>query len=141
MKKIYEVKGMMEWHPEFRVGRVCLKVAFTGGHLCGGACTPAVCETTDPVVQKVIESSTAFRNGRIRLVKEQQLMEGRLPSLPPDVPGSLPPKKLVSIEFDDIDKATDFLQHAKGIPLERIITLDQCVAEAKRLGMDLKIKK
>lgn len=63
--KRYEVRGMMEWHPEFRVGRSRLTVPFTGGHLCGGACTPASFETADPVVQIVIEQSAYFRSGMI----------------------------------------------------------------------------
>ena len=67
MKKRYDVRGMMEWHPEFRVGRTRLQVSFTGGHLCGGACTPASFETSDAVVQKVIEDSAAYRSGLISI--------------------------------------------------------------------------
>lgn len=67
MRKRYEVTGMMEWHPVFNVGRTRLRVSFTGGHLCGGGTTPAVFETSDPVVQAVIEGSAAFRGNKIRL--------------------------------------------------------------------------
>lgn len=67
MKKRYVVAGMMEWYPIFKVGRMRLQLSFTGGHLCGGASTAASYETSDPVVQKVIESSAEFRNGRIKL--------------------------------------------------------------------------
>ena len=69
IKKRYEVRGMMEWHPVFRAGRTRLQVSFTGGHLCGGACTPAAYETSDSVVQAVIEASAAFRSGRINVVE------------------------------------------------------------------------
>lgn len=69
MKKRYEVRGMMEWHTVFAAGRSRIRVSFIGGHLCGGGSTPAVYETSDPVVQKVIERSGAFRSGRIRLAK------------------------------------------------------------------------
>lgn len=67
MRKRYEVDGMMEWHTVFRVGRTSLSVSFTGGHLCGGGTTPAAFETSDPVVQTVIENSESFRNRKIRL--------------------------------------------------------------------------
>lgn len=67
MKKRYEVSGMMEWHPVFNIGRTRMRVPFTGGHLCGGGITPATYETSDPVVQAVIEDSAAFRSKRIRL--------------------------------------------------------------------------
>ena len=124
----------MEWHPEFRVGRGRLQVSFTGGHLCGGASTPASYETADPVVQKVIESSAAFRTGRIVLRGGHSVRRSERPT-PHD---SASHKK--AMEFDDIDKATDFLQYNKGIPIERLITPDQCVEEARMLGIDLKIK-
>ena len=119
---------MMEWHPVFRVGRSRVQVSFTGGHLCGGGVTPASFETSDPVVQKVIEDSAAFRSGRIKVIAG---CERR---------GSTRNPPEVSMEFDDLDKAADFLQHKKGIPLDRVITLDQCVAEAKLIGIELKIR-
>lgn len=69
MRKRYEVRGMMEWHPLFEAGRARLHVAFTGGHLGDGCSVPAAFETGDPVVQRVIESSKEFRSGRIRLAR------------------------------------------------------------------------
>ncbi len=132
-KKRYEVAGMMEWHPIFMVGRTKVQVSFTGGHLCGGACTPASYETSDPVVQAVIESSAAFSSGRIRKTR----VWGEEKSAPVL---SKPAATLRVMEFENIDKASDFLQHTKGVPLERIITADQCMAEARKLGLEFKIK-
>ena len=123
MKKRYEVRGMMEWHPEFRVGRGRIQVSFTGGHLCGGASTPASYETADPVVQTVIESSAAFRQGRIRLVKEEG-HTGRRPVLPGTVPsepscGDAPDKGCV-FEYCNVDDISDFLQLKMDVPLESL---------------------
>ena len=133
----------MEWHPEFRVGRGRIQVSFTGGHLCGGASTPASYATSDPVVQKVIEGSSAFRQGRIRLVMEEG-HAGRRPVLSVAVPsepscGSAPDKGCV-FEYGNIDDISDFLQFGKGVPLERLSSVEECFREAERLGVVLKKK-
>lgn len=113
----------MEWHPVFRAGRSRLQVSFTGGHMCGGASTPASFETADPVVQAVIESSDAFRSGRIRIGMEM------------DSPGG----QMTVKEFKDTLEAADFLHYHKGVPLEKVITPDQCLAQAQLVGIDLRI--
>ena len=122
----------MEWHPEFRVGRGRLQVCFTGGHLCGGATTPATYETADPVVQKVIESSKAFRTGRI-IVREgptdRQTAE----------PVACRQNRYV-FEYRNLDDISDFLQFEKGVPLERLFSEEGCFREAERLGISLKKK-
>ena len=145
MRKKYEVRGMMEWHPEFKVGKTRIKVSFTGGHLCGGASTPAVFETSDPVVQTVIEKSAAFRSGKIRL---GAIVESKDPEIPnrnngskdADIPPDPSPVKEFVLEYDDIEEVYDFLQHQKGVPLERLCSPDSCQTEAKRLGIILKKK-
>lgn len=155
MKKRYDVRGMMEWHPEFRVGRTRLQVSFTGGHLCGGACTPASFETSDEVVQKVIEDSSAFRSGRIRI---GMVMEGSHPGRRSERPreasdteraesasgavvSMTDPHNNIVMEFDSIDAASDFLQNEKGVPIDDVYTSEQCVAVARRLGIELVIRK
>lgn len=125
MKKTYEVPGMMEWHPVFKTGRVRMTVAFTGGHLCGGASTPASCETSDPVVQAVIENSGAFRSGRIRVAMGQQ-------------PSPTRRKSTEVFEYSTEEEIYDFLEKKKGVPLERLCNKDSCYTEAKRLDIILK---
>lgn len=129
-KKRYEVKGMMEWHPEFRVGRTRLQVSFTGGHLCGGAATAAAYETSDPVVQAVIEQSAPFRNGRIRLVMGSGHSDRH-------AEGAVARKVM---EFENLTAASDYLQDKKKIPVDRVLTAEQCIAEAKGVGIELKLK-
>ena len=148
-KKRYEVRGMMEWHPVFRAGLTRVQVSFTGGHLCGGASTAASFETSDPVVQLLIERSEAFRSGRITLrscsssglLPASTAPEGpRAVSVAPRREGDIPSPHETVMEFEDLDKASDFLQRYKGIRIDDIVTRDQCVAEARRFGIDLKIK-
>lgn len=144
--KRYEVRGMMEWHPEFRAGRTRIRVSFTGGHLCGGACTPATYETSDPVVQKVIEDSLAFRQGRIRHVMEGgypvggRVMGSVHSDRRPEGPEAARVCGLTVFEYRDIEDISDFLQFKKGVPLERLSSEEGCFKEAERLGVVLKKK-
>lgn len=137
---------MMEWHPEFKAGRGRLKVSFTGGHLCGGASTAAGFETADPVVQAVIEGSEAFGSGRIRIVREWEV-EGPSPSREARPAHTSRVRQhseerqhRTVMEFDDLQSAADFLQEKKGIGVDRVLTCEQCVAEASTLDIDLRIK-
>lgn len=127
MKKRYEVPNMMEWHPVFKAGRTRLQVSFTGGHLCGGACTPAFFVTSDPVVQTIIEKSTAFRSGRIRLNKDSQV------SVPEQE------KKPAAIfEYSSEEDIYDYLEKTHGLPVEQLCEEGACFREAKRLGITLR---
>ena len=137
---------MMEWHPVFRVGRGRLAVSFTGGHLCGGGCTPASFETSDPVVQKVIESSDAFRRGLIRgdgradrpTVAREKAHAAVAEEAEPREEGA---GQCQAMEFPSLEKAQDFLQSYKGVRIDDMLELESCVATGRRLGIDLIIGK
>lgn len=152
-------------------------MSFTGGHLCGGACTPASFETEDPVVQAIIEGSKAFKTGRITIGKEDRHADlqpvgqsardnaktsvlasevsqtdcasGAAVSMtapekvtaPEEV---TPPEEVIAphiMEFASVDEASDFLTVKKGIPAEKTMKAEQCVAEGARLGIEVRIKK
>lgn len=124
--KRYEVRGMMEWHPVFSAGRTRLKVAFTGGHLSAGGCTPASFETSDPVVQRVIESSLPFRRGQIRVMGGAAVSMTAAHGQP--------------MEFSTLGEAQDFLQASKSVPIDGMLTHEDCIAAAARLGIPMTIK-
>ena len=44
------------------------------------------------------------------------------------------------MEFKNKKKVSDFLQFEKGIPLERLLTLENCMAEGRRIGIDVRIE-
>ncbi len=129
-RKKYVVAGMMEWHPIFKTGRTRLQVSFTGGHLCGGACTPASYETSDPVVQAVIEHSEAFRNGKIKIGTQRVIKEKSPVSADPPI----------EFEYEDIEEVYEYLHNVKEIPLSRLNTTDSCFVEAGKIGVVLKKK-
>ena len=135
-RKRYDVRGMMEWHPVFRIGRTRMKVSFTGGHLCGGGCTPASFETADPVVQAVIEGSEAFRAGRIVIGSQSGVDDDRSRSREKPVRRG----DDCVFEYSDIEEICDFLHFNKGIPLERFDSEESIFEEAARLGVTVRKK-
>lgn len=157
MRKKYEVAGMMEWHPIFMAGKTRIQVSFKGGNLCGGASTAASYETSDPVVQAVIEHSDAFRSGRIKLGRSWRDCCSMTPrssndkktdkktSQSPQVEKSSPivqdkpvvPEKTFRLEYHDIGEVTDLLHYKKGVPVERLFDEESCRKEAAILGIEI----
>lgn len=60
----------MEWQCEIPVGRGRATVNFTGGSTTVYGVTPAEFSTGDPVYQRIIEGSTYFKRGRIKLIRK-----------------------------------------------------------------------
>ncbi len=156
MKKKYEVSGMMEWHPVFMAGKTRIQVSFRGGNLCGGASTAASYETSDPVVQAVIEHSEAFRSGRIKIVRtwgENSRKSHVLTGINRNagncngqksndnchIAASTPGKseKTVRVEYENIGEVTDLLHYDNGVPLDRLFDEESCRKEAAILGIEL----
>lgn len=136
-RKKYEVRGMMEWHPVFKIGRTRLQVSFTGGCLCSGGSTPAYYETADPVVQAVIEGSAVFRSGRIRLASAVKMPDKAPAKKDPE---SAKEEPAFVLEYEDIEDIYEFLNQQKGVPIDRLNDNDSCFIEAKKLGITLKKK-
>lgn len=157
MKKRYEVKGMMEWHPMFVAGRARVRVSFTGGHLGEGCVAPARFETSDPVVQRLIEKSAAFRSGRIRLKAEAEAGAVTSPAaqeasgpqealLPPEEAPALASgsasagdEKLETIEFDSMEEAREYLNMNRQVRMSRLLDVESCMREARKLGLEIKV--
>lgn len=120
----------MEWHPVFKVGRSRLQISFTGGNLCGGAATAASFETSDPVVQRVIEDSDYFQNGKIRLARTWD-----------ETPQKKEPQKIIAqLEYTDIGNLRDSLHYDYKLPILKLKDEESCRKEAEKLGIQL-IKK
>lgn len=65
MKITYAVRGMMEWNALIPAGRSTLRVRFSGGSATGYGVSPATFTTNNRAVQRIIEESSFFRNGKI----------------------------------------------------------------------------
>ena len=100
--KTYGVNGLMEWHARLPLGKTTLLVDFTGGSLTGYGVSPATYTTGNEVVQRVIESSRPYREGKIRLLRSvtqtvgatAKAREGALPSPAPAIATHTPSPRL-----------------------------------------------
>lgn len=63
----------MDWVAQIKAGAATLKVHFTGGTLTVYGVTPAEYTTDNPFVQRVIEQSKYFKEGRITLLKSIEI--------------------------------------------------------------------
>lgn len=91
MKATYGVMGMMEWNALIPTRSNLLRVRFTGGSLSGYGVTPATYTTDNPAVARLIETSSYFRRGRIRLLSKEEdppcgVTARSEPELPPKHP-------------------------------------------------------
>lgn len=149
----------------FAVGRARIQVSFTGGHLGDGCQTPAKYSTSDPVVQRVIESSAAYAAGRIRLgasFPEPEPKPGSEPKPEPkpaqvaqpektaecpvftqEVSPALNRSKPVDVnefEFEDLESLQDFLNSKKGVAMSKLNGKENCIKEANHLGFRVRLR-
>ena len=69
MKKrvTYEIHGQIERNSYFRVGKALVRIEFTGGAINSTGVYPAQYTTDNPLFQRAIENSDAFRSGEIKM--------------------------------------------------------------------------
>ena len=69
MEKVtYGAPQYMDWVAQIKAGAATVTVHFTGGALTVYGVTPAQYTTTNPFIQKAIEMSSYFKEGRITLI-------------------------------------------------------------------------
>lgn len=74
MEKItYGAPRLVDWVAQIKAGAATVRVHFTGGALTSYGVTPAEYTTTNPFIQKVIEQSSYFKEGRIVLLRRAQI--------------------------------------------------------------------
>ncbi len=140
-KKVYGVKGMMEWHALIPVGKNMLNVKFTGGTLTGYGVTPAKFITANAVVQKMIENSDAFKRGKIKLLRvyEEEKKEIKEVFLQDE-------KKVVNevqfetIEVTSLDDAKELLRNRFGVPWNKLKSKSSIIETAQLYGVEFVFK-
>lgn len=76
MKKItYGVAGLVDWVALIGAGAATVRVHFSGGALTQYGITPAEYTTASPFIQRVIEQSEYFRNGKISVLRVRETEE------------------------------------------------------------------
>ena len=86
MKKriTYEIHGQIERNSYFRIGKALVRIEFTGGAINSTGVYPAQYTTDNPLFQRAIENSDAFRNGEIKRGRVE-VCSGNEPSAVDDV--------------------------------------------------------
>lgn len=82
MEKItYGAPRLVDWVAQIKVGAASVRVHFTGGALTSYGVTPAEYTTSNPFIQKVIENSSYFKEGRIIVQRRATIEEPKKPAL------------------------------------------------------------
>ena len=94
MEKItYGAPRLVDWVAQIKAGAATVRVHFTGGALTSYGVTPAEYTTTNPFIQKVIEQSSYFKEGRITLLRRTAISDVAKPTKPkPKVPATPKPQ-------------------------------------------------
>lgn len=81
MEKItYGAPRLVDWVAQIKVGAASVRVHFTGGALTSYGVTPAEFTTSNPFIQKVIENSSYFKEGRIKVLRRATIEEPKKPT-------------------------------------------------------------
>lgn len=81
MEKItYGAPRLVDWVAQIKVGAASVRVHFTGGALTSYGVTPAEFTTSNPFIQKVIENSYYFKEGRIKVLRRATIEEPKKPA-------------------------------------------------------------
>lgn len=84
MEKItYGAPRLVDWVAQIKVGAASVRVHFTGGALTSYGVTPAEYTTANPFIQRVIENSSYFKEGRIILLRRTTVEEPKKPAPKP----------------------------------------------------------
>lgn len=81
MEKItYGAPRLVDWVAQIKAGAATVRVHFTGGALTSYGVTPAEFTTSNPFIQKVIENSSYFKEGRIIVQRRAEIDEPKKPA-------------------------------------------------------------
>lgn len=81
MEKItYGVPRLVDWVAQIKAGAATVKVHFAGGALTSYGVTPAEYTTANPFIQRVIEQSSYFKEGRITVLRRATLPDPAMPA-------------------------------------------------------------
>ena len=80
----YEIHGQIERNSYFRIGKALVRIDFTGGAINSTGIYPAQYTTDNPLFQRAIECSDAFRCGEIKRGRVDVLDEGKETTVEPE---------------------------------------------------------
>lgn len=104
-KKTYGAPRLVDWVAQIKAGAATVRVHFTGGALTAYGVTPAEYTTDNPFIQKVIEQSKYFKEGRIILLRKSEVP---VPANPVEhVVKQMPPATIHTEEVTNVDSVEE----------------------------------
>ena len=77
----YEIHGQIERNSYFRIGKALVRIDFTGGAINSTGIYPAQYTTENPLFQRAIENSDAFRCGEIKRGRVEVVEDEKTPAV------------------------------------------------------------
>lgn len=116
MKKItYGAPNLVDWVAQIKAGAATVRVHFTGGALTSYGVTPAEYTTENPFIQRVIEQSSYFKEGRITTVRSCETESPVKSDKPADKPRAAAKVEAAPVvEAADVSDVTDVSDVASG---------------------------
>lgn len=145
MTKKYGMRGISEAVLRFERGKVNIVCPFTNGNLLSKEPMPASFVTSNPIVQRVIETSEMFLNGKVYIVAEYGESSPVVEAAPVKEAASKGKPKAKSkgsknadakvmenvLTFSDAVTAL----MAEGASVSEVASLEACVAKAEELNI------
>lgn len=144
-KKIYGAAGYMDYVVLLPVGAGKVRVHFTGGALTAYGVTPAEFTTDSPFIQRVIENSHYFKDGRITLLKTiKSAAPAKAAPTPAPTPEPATPDTeateastgLQQVEVTCLQDAQNYLTEHFGIAAYKVRTKPTVQAAAAEHGIE-----
>lgn len=135
MEKItYGAPRYMDWVAQIKAGSATVRVHFTGGALTVYGVTPAEYTTSNPFVQKVIEQSQYFKEGRIVKLRSAQIADNRPAPKPkkaapkPPTPATEPKEEAEETANSEQERVVEDTPEAETPASETIETSEEAEA-------------
>ena len=130
--KTYGVYGLMDWQPIIYVGRAKFSPLFSGGSATAYGETPAKYITSNPVYQRIIETSDFFKCGHIKLLYKTESESKPL--------NNVEEKKYEDLSFPSLGDAASYINQQFGTPRTKLRSRETIVEAGKAHGVNIKIE-
>jgi hypothetical protein len=143
VRKIYGIRGLLEYSAVFRAGKAKLSVQFSGGTFSGYGTKPATYTTDNPVKQAIIENSPEYKEGRIFLYSqdgddetEEKEETSSVDKKDETATGQKAEAEKTVVGVSDLQSAKDYLADKCGVQRGTLKTKQSIIDTAKVHGIE-----
>lgn len=73
VRKTYAARGLLDWQMALNIGGAIIRICFSGGSMGTNGVIPAKYTTENPAIQRFVEDTAYYKNGRIFLLNETKI--------------------------------------------------------------------